>query len=79
MPIKIHIRHWTCWGHAPRAEDLKAQLEEKNNDLEITLEGVSEPAGEFSVFINDELIHDKAGKQEGFCSVEKVLEKLPKA
>jgi len=58
---------------------LKQQLEEKLGDkVTVTLEGVSEPSGEFSVFINDTQIHDKAGKKEGFCEIEKVMENLPK-
>ena len=77
MPLTIHIRHWSCWGHAPAAEKLKADLEAKYSDkISVTLESVAEPKGEFKVTIDGEVVHDKAVDNSGFASDLSLSEKI---
>jgi selT/selW/selH-like putative selenoprotein len=81
MTVKIHIVYCGACGYAPKFQSFERDLRGKlvkagipSSDLEITGEKTSLPTGKFEVFADDELVHSKTDRDQGFVDTEEKMQ-----
>jgi len=78
MAVKIHVTYCGGWGYRPKFEALKAQILDEFDASKVDIVGESTPntSGAMEVKVNDQLVHSKLTKGDGFIDSDAKLNKI---